>query len=639
MAVRTKEREIDQRIPIGVNSYRTIEEKEMNSSGIGYPQIYEKSISVFRDNFIFLLVCILCYGLVFCSALKDVDKEQKFSSDKIRVETNNHESVDVPRSEIRFAQSPEWFRRCPALYIPVPVSAGAVMLSFTGRDTPMLPDLINSFREMPKLLEEAKSLGTNTLYFIDYYQGWQGQTGEDAWWKRGESIPSYIGKNEARWYKNAWWNKGDYFPRSDLGGPEAFREGIEAVHRAGGRVIVYVEGFIVSEQSHVGQAYGEEWAILTEEGVLGPAAEPYYGNWKMCPACPGWVEHMVDVCRRLVGEYGVDGIHIDSFGAQRMGYRCMNPEHNHPINETQVFHDGRVELARQVRKAIQEENPEAVVMIELPTMLSLFEVVDGSQDWGFKAVRNRPLWNQAGYTDLFSAGWSLDDIHRILAIGHKLSLGRFWIKAPEGISCTAAVNSQISMYQQEMPESNHQKLAFLKESSMSLFQWYNAGLLLNRPMPDFEDLKTSIHRWLPNRFKSEEKMEALFARIRECASNVDAGLQDYLNTELSSPADHIQVLLRTRSKLSHIIDDGAKVEELEIDKESVSAYSFVSTAGIVLMVVNVGNDSEHLSIYLPNASHLKHMIDVQKDLILNVLEGRLDISCPAHSMQMFQGSL
>lgn len=624
---------------MGVNSYRTIEEKEMNLSGIRYPQSHEKSMSVFRDCIILSLTCILCFGLVFCSALKNVDQGQKLSSGKTPVETSNHESVDVPLPETRFAPSPEWFRRCPALYIPVPVSAGAVMLSFTGRDTHMLPDLIDSFREMPKLLEEAKSLGTNTLYFIDYYQGWQGQTGEDAWWKGRDSIPSYIGKNEARWYKNAWWNKGDYFPRSDLGGPVEFKEGIDAVHRAGGRVIVYVEGFIISEQSHVGQAHGQEWAILTEEGVLGPEAEPYYGNWKMCPAYPGWVEHIVDVCRRLVGEYGVDGIHIDSFGAQRMGYRCMNSEHSHPIGETQVFHDGRVELARQVRAAIQEENPEAVVMIELPTMLSLFEVVDGSQDWGFGAVRNRPLWDRAGQTDLFSAGWSLDDIHRILAIGHKLSLGRFWIQAPEGISCTAAVNSQISMYKQEMPESHHQKLAFLKESSMALFQWYNAGLLLNRPMPDFEDLKASIHRWLPNRFQSEQKMEALLARIGECASDVDAALQDDLNVKLPTPADHIEVLLQTRSRLSYMIDDGAKVEELEISNENVSAYSFASMAGIVLMVVNVSNDSEHLSLHLPNAGHLKHMTDEQMDLVLDVLEGRIDISCPAHSIRMFRGSL
>jgi len=120
---------------------------------------------------------------------------------------------------------------------------------------------------------------------------------------------------------------------------------------------------------------------------------------------------------------------------------------------------------------------------------------------------------------------------------------------------------------------------------------------------------------------------------------VDAGLQDFLNADLPSPADHIKVLLRTRSRLSHMIDDGAKVEELEIDNESVSAYSFTSMAGIVLMVVNVSNDSEHLSLYLPNARHLKHMIDEQKELVLDVLEGRLDISCPAHSIGMLRGSL
>jgi hypothetical protein len=536
------------------------------------------------------------------------------------------------------SDTPEWFRRCPALYIPMPVSAGAVMLSFTGSETLMLPDLIDSFRDMPKLLEEARSIGTNTVYLIDYYQGWQGQPQKSAWRNKGDSIPPYMGKDEKWWFKNAWWNKGDYIPRADLGGAEAFKEGIAAVHRAGGRVIVYVEGFIISEQSQVGQTHGADWAILTTTGLLGPAEKPYYGNWKMCPACPEWVDYVVDVGRRLVGEYGVDGIHIDSFGAQKKGYGCVNPAHQHEIGNPQVFHDGRVTLARQVRAAIQNEKPDAVVMVELPDMTSLLEVVDGSQDWGFGALRRRPLWDKAGLTDVYTAGWSLDDIHQILAIGHKLSLGRFWIEDPEGPSCSAAVKSHELKYRQAKPGSNNQKLAFLKESAMILFKWWNAGVLLDLPMPDLRDLKSSIHRWLPNRFQTKEKMDELLVRIGKGASDVDAAFKDCSITNLPSTADHIKALMRTRSKLSYIIDDESTVQELETGCKTVSSYFFSSAAGSVLMVVNVSNDSENFTLSLPNGSDFKCMIDEQDEEILDVREGQLAVSSPAHSIRMFRGN-
>jgi hypothetical protein len=591
----------------------------------------KKSMRIFHDCIVFLLSFILCFGSMFCLAWKHISQDQELTLKKTQIEENAKVVAYTESLELKFAQSPEWFRRCPGLYIPVPVSAGAVMLSFNGINTPLLPDLIDSFRDMPELLTEAKSLGTNTLYLIDFYEGLQSQTGES-------SIPSYLTKNSAFLYKNAWWNKGDYLPRSDLGGPEAFKEGIDAVHRAGGRIIVYVEGFIISDQSHIGQTHGEEWAILTDGGILGPEAEPYTGNWKMCPACPGWVEHMITVCRRLVGEYGVDGIHIDSFGAQRMGYRCMNPEHNHPIGETQVFHDGRVELTRQVRKALHEEKYEAVIMIELPTMLSLFEMVDGSQDWGFRAIRNRPLWDRAGQTDIFTAGWSLDDIHCILAIGHKLSLGRFWIQTLEGMSCNAAVKAQVLNYQKSKSKSHYQKLMILKEASMVLFHWYNTGLLLNRPMPDLESLEVSIRGWLPNRFQSEEKMEAILEKIAEKSSHVDVGLQDYIETKLPSVSDHIKDLLLTRIKLSHIIDDGSMVRELDTGFESVSAYYFVSTAGHVLTIVNASNESKKISLNLPDDHDCGKMIDEQNGSVVDVREEPLELSCPAHSLRMFRGS-
>ena len=52
-----------------------------------------------------------------------------------------------------------------------------------------------------------------------------------------------------------------------MGGPAALKEGIAAVHEKGGRVILYVEGFIISQDSHVGMTHGgREWSIIGPRG-------------------------------------------------------------------------------------------------------------------------------------------------------------------------------------------------------------------------------------------------------------------------------------------------------------------------------------------------------------------------------------
>lgn len=77
---------------------------------------------------------------------------------------------------------------------------------------------IQSFRELPELLREAQGLGSEVLYLWDYWEG----TAEGG-------DPPYF-------------NKGDYWPRTDLGGEQAFIEGIRGVHRDGGHGEVGVHG-------------------------------------------------------------------------------------------------------------------------------------------------------------------------------------------------------------------------------------------------------------------------------------------------------------------------------------------------------------------------------------------------------------
>lgn len=140
-------------------------------------------------------------------------------------------------ANVKFADSPDWVRNAPGWYIPSTVSAGACMLDFPL--ITFLSSLIHHFRDLPLLLEQARSLGTSNLYLVDWFEG-----------KPGAPRVNY------------WMNKGDYIPRLDMGGDAALKDGISALHAQGGRVILYVEGFIINKDSNVGTTYGAQWSIM-----------------------------------------------------------------------------------------------------------------------------------------------------------------------------------------------------------------------------------------------------------------------------------------------------------------------------------------------------------------------------------------
>ena len=112
-------------------------------------------------------------------------------------------------ANVKFANSPDWVRNTPGWYIPSTVSAGACMLDFP--EITFLLSLIENFGELPMLLKQARSLSTDTIYIVEWFEGKPG-------------VPP----------SNYWTNKGDYIPRLDMGGEPALKEGISALHAQGG---------------------------------------------------------------------------------------------------------------------------------------------------------------------------------------------------------------------------------------------------------------------------------------------------------------------------------------------------------------------------------------------------------------------
>ncbi|HYG34638.1 MAG TPA: hypothetical protein VEC99_07640, partial [Clostridia bacterium] len=114
----------------------------------------------------------------------------------------------------------------------------------------------NSFFGLPGILEEKRKLGVD-VFFI-------------------------TGFSEAEVVGTSGQSRGDYFfPADQFGGAETIRPGVEALHRAGGRLMYYIEGMIVWKRSRIGRSAGEAWALMEPDGQF---TEHYKGFWHACPA-------------------------------------------------------------------------------------------------------------------------------------------------------------------------------------------------------------------------------------------------------------------------------------------------------------------------------------------------------------------
>lgn len=289
--------------------------------------------------------------------------------------------------------TPEWWAKTRSLYCPAACSgAGSALMKFAGGE---LRDRITSFRDLPKLLDEAQTLGSNVVYLVDYWEG-------------------------------GYSNKGDYVPRADLGGPQAFREGLKAVHDRGGRVILYLEAFIISRKSGIGRTMGRKWSIMDEGGHhrgYPGTGDSYFLMWPGKGS--GWSEYLTGVAERLIREYDVDGFHLDSYGCQK-GWKDYHP--NHPDGrEPGAFDAGAVALVREFRKRVRAAKPDAIVMLECSADEGLLGVSDGAQDESLPVLA-RKSWARDHRYKVFTSEFSLAQMEHILAAGYDVSLAPWWLQ-------------------------------------------------------------------------------------------------------------------------------------------------------------------------------------------------------------------
>jgi hypothetical protein len=274
------------------------------------------------------------------------------------------------------------------------------------------------------MLADARRLGANVVYLVDYWD------------------PDYV-------------HKSDYQPKQAWGGPAALAQGVADLHAQGGRIILYLEAYIIHRDTTLGHTDAYDWAMmqlppgqevchpdLPPPGCWGPFDPPWselpywyfhpyrlvhYEYYVMWPGQgSGWKDYLVTLAAEMVRDYDIDGVHLDSYGVHELlaDHHPDHPGGADPAN----FQAAAVELVQEMRAAMRQYNPEAIVMLEGASYQDMLEVCDGAQfeslekiDSDIPFAAEEPL-----RYPIYTSSMQPATMHAILDAGHNLVLSPWW---------------------------------------------------------------------------------------------------------------------------------------------------------------------------------------------------------------------
>jgi hypothetical protein len=153
---------------------------------------------------------------------------------------------------------------------------------------------------------------------------------------------------------------GDNIVREDLGGIRALQQGIKNIHRLGGHLTLYIEGYIVNDDAEIvlkGKA--RDWTVMNKDGTNN-GVYTQHQFLHMCPGSAGWQNHLARTCSELVRRTGADGIRLDSLGCYF--FPCYNPKHHH--ENPWDFNRWIMQLLDKVAREVHKVNPDCFLTTE-----------------------------------------------------------------------------------------------------------------------------------------------------------------------------------------------------------------------------------------------------------------------------------
>jgi len=345
------------------------------------------------------------------------------------------------RASARSPDTPAWLRESGAIYTPFGGGSGGIYLSLPGGGTSTklyasgggfgcngdVELKSNGFTcLLRRMFEEAQALGTNVIYLNDY---WEAVSPPPILTCPGVTAPSF------------YFCKGDYFIREDLGGEAELATAVANVHSNHGRVILYLEPFLIYKTSAVGNAFGELWGSRSDgtSTVWTPFEDT---SIAMSQANAEWQDYVVQTARRLIHTTKADGIFLDSAGWRLNIAEETKQEvvRNSSIENAMAVLD----LVDRVRSAIRSEVPDAVVLSETASG-PMYRHMDGgvsadfsgsSGTWtGTQTIGGRLTTSPVRYAlpqvNIFSNGQDLNQLNQVFATGQGLALCTNWRSTPD----------------------------------------------------------------------------------------------------------------------------------------------------------------------------------------------------------------
>ena len=135
----------------------------------------------------------------------------------------------------------------------------------------------------------------------------------------GKRILAHLAGWEGRYY----WIYGDVKPDERMGGEKAFRRLCEEAHKLGVHLQLMLGGNCAHTATLDFPRWGQPSIMKTEGGaeLWGNAPDwdtarirdTFWQAW-LNPGAPGWHMHLLETASRLVDDYGIDSIFLDTYG-------------------------------------------------------------------------------------------------------------------------------------------------------------------------------------------------------------------------------------------------------------------------------------------------------------------------------------